>query len=92
MAFKQKGWSGFTQKGEGYMPQTQKNKKGGRDMIPQTELDKMSIEELDDARSTILNNEYSDAKSDNDTSRIKLLEGRMNKLSKKITEKEKNIK
>ena len=61
-------------------------------MIPQTELDKMNIEELDDARSTILNNEYSDAKSDNDTSRIKLLKGRMNKLSKKITEKEKNIK
>jgi len=89
MAFKMKGFSAFT-KNEGYKPQTLKNKQGGRDMIPQTELLKMDLDDLEDAREAIFNNEYSDAKDDNDTSRIKLLEERMAKLDKLIDEKRKN--
>ena len=74
---------------KGYTPQTQRNKQGGRDMIPQTELLKMDLDDLEDSREQIFNNEYSDAKSDNDTSRIKLLEGRLAKLDKLIEEKRK---
>ena len=59
------------------------------DMIPQAELLKMDLDDLEDAREAIFNNEYSDAKDDNDTSRIKLLEGRMAKLDKLIEEKRK---
>ena len=86
MAFKMSGFSAFT-KNEGYKPQTLKNKQGGRDMIPQTELLKMDLESLEMHREAIFNNEYDDAKSDNDTSRIKLLEGRLAKLDKLIDEK-----
>ena len=91
MAFKMAGFSAFTKK-EGYNPQTQKNKQGGRDMIPQTELLKMDLDDLEAHREIIFNNEYSDAKDDNDTSRIKLLEGRLAKLDKLIDEKRSNKK
>ena len=86
MAFKMRGYSAFTKK-EGYMPQTQKNKQGGRDMIPQTKLNKMDLEDLESHREAIFNNEYHDAKDDNDTSRIKLLKGRLTKLDKLIKQK-----
>ena len=86
MAFKMRGYSAFTKK-EGYMPQTQKNKQGGRDMIPQTKLNKMDLEDLEMHREAIFNNEYYDAKDDNDTSRIKLLKGRLTKLDKLIKQK-----
>ena len=89
MAFKMAGFSAFT-KNKGYKPQTLINKIGGRDMIPQTELLKMDLDDLEDAREAIFNNEYHDAKEDNDTSRIKLLEGRLAKLDKLIEEKRKN--
>ena len=78
----------FTKK-EGYKPQTQKNKQGGRDMIPQTEMGKMDLDNLEMHREAIFNNEYSDAKDDNDTSRIRLLEGRIAKLDKLIEQKRK---
>ena len=91
MAFKMKGFSAFTKKTDKeYEPQTQtRGYKGGEhaDMMPQTELLKMDLDDLEDAREAIFNNEYSDAKDDNDTSRIKLLEGRMAKLDKLIDEK-----
>tara|TARA_R110002072_G_C7582856_1_gene502278 strand:+ start:97 stop:510 length:414 start_codon:yes stop_codon:yes gene_type:complete len=74
-------------KDEGYKPQTQKNKQGGRDMIPQTEMSNMDLDDLEDSREAIFNNEYSDAKDDNDTSRMKLLEGRIAKLDKLIDKK-----
>jgi hypothetical protein len=86
MTFKLPGFSPF-KKNEGYKPQTQKNKQGGRDMIPQTKLNKMDLDELEMHREAIFNNEYSDAKSDKDTSRVKLLEGRLTKLDKLIDEK-----
>ena len=56
MAFKMAGFSAFTKK-EGYKPQTQKNKQGGRDMIPQTELLKMDLDDLEAHREIIFNNE-----------------------------------
>ena len=97
MGFKMTGYSPFTKKPEtalykkeGYKPQTLKNKQGGRDMIPQTELSSMDLDDLEDSREAIFNNEYSDAKDDKDTSRIKLLEGRLAKLDKLINEKRKN--
>ena len=61
-----------------------------RDMTPQTELNKMDLDDLEDQREAIFNNDYSDAKDNNDTSRIKLLEGRMDKLDKLIEQKRKN--
>ena len=60
------------------------------DMIPQTELNKMDLEDLEMERENIFNNAYEDAKADNNTSTIKLLEGRMGKLDKLIDEKIKN--
>ena len=60
------------------------------DMIPQTELLKMDLDDLEDHREAIFNNEYDDAKADNNTSRIKLLEGRIAKLDKLIDEKRSN--
>ena len=92
MAFKMKGPSLYKKssaykKNEGYKPQTQKNKQGGRDMIPQTEMSNMDLDDLEDSREAIFNNEYSDAKDDNDTSRMKLLEGRIAKLDKLIDKK-----
>ena len=60
------------------------------DMIPQTELNKMDLEDLEMERENIFNNAYEDAKADNNTSTIKLLEGRMGKLDKLIDEKRKN--
>ena len=68
-------------------PYSKKNKQGGRDMIPQTEMSNMDLNDLEDSREAIFNNEYSDAKDDNDTSRMKLLEGRIAKLDKLIDKK-----
>ena len=87
MAFKLNGWSAFTKKTDKDI--VPRSKAFVRDMIPQTELNKMDLDDLEDAREAIFNNEYEDAKADNDTSRIKLLEGRMAKLDKLIEEKRK---
>ena len=85
MAFKMKGYSAFT-KTEDVTPQS---KAYVRDMTPQTELNKMDLDDLEDQRGMIFNNEYSDAKDSNDASRIKLLEGRMAKLDKLNEQKRK---
>jgi hypothetical protein len=94
MAFKMAGFSAFTKKHDkDIRPQSQRDQAdSGRDMIPQTELLKMDLDDLEAHREIIFNNEYSDAKDDNDTSRIKLLEGRMDKLDKLIEEKRSNKK
>ena len=88
MAFKMAGFSAFTkQTDKDITPET---KTFVSDMIPQAELNKMDLDDLEMHREAIFNNEYSDAKADNNTSRIKLLEGRMAKLDKLIDEKRKN--
>ena len=80
-----KGYSAFTKKEEKeYEPQS---KTFVGDMIPQTELNKMDLEDLEMERENIFNNAYEDAKADNNTSTIKLLEGRMGKLDELIDKK-----
>ena len=85
MAFKMAGFSAFTKKED----KTPQSKTFVGDMIPQTELNKMDLVDLEDARENIFNNAYEDAKADNNTSTIKLLEGRMDKLDKLIEQKRK---
>ncbi len=88
MAFKMAGFSAFTKNGD----ETPQSKAYVRGMTPQTELLKMDLDDLEDQREAIFNNEYEDAKSDNNTGRMKLLEGRMAKLDKLIDEKRSKIK
>ena len=87
MAFKMKGYSAFTKKGD----ETPQSKTFVGDMIPQTELNKMDLEDLEMERENIFNNAYEDAKADNNTSTIKLLEGRMGKLDKLIDKKRQDM-
>ena len=91
MAFKMAGFSAFTKNGDDkdIVP---RSKAFVPDMIPQTELNKMGLDDLEHQREAIFNNEYEDAKSDNNTGRMKLLEGRMAKLDKLIDEKRSKIK
>ena len=88
MAFKMNGFSAFTKKTDKDI--VPRSKAFVDDMIPQTEINKMDLDDLETHREAIFNNEYEDAKADNNTSRIKLLEGRMAKLDKLIDEKRKN--
>ena len=81
------GFSAFTKNDD----ETPQSKAYVRDMTPQTELLKMDLDDLEDQREAIFNNEYEDAKSDNNTGRMKLLEGRMAKLDKLIDEKRSKI-
>ena len=105
MAFKMAGFSAFT-KTTDYKPQSvvdpkdipppsvKKDKASERsrgDITPQTELNKMDLEGLVLERERIFNNDYEDAKADDNTSTIKLLEGRMDKLDKLIDKKRQDM-
>tara|TARA_Y100000004_G_scaffold76445_1_gene86002 strand:+ start:126 stop:425 length:300 start_codon:yes stop_codon:yes gene_type:complete len=85
MAYKQKGWSPFTQKKE-YEPQT-KTSKGDPGMMPQTKRDKVSIGRLEGEIEGIFDNEYMEAKDRGDKSAIKRYERRMLNLKKSIEDK-----
>ena len=84
MAYKQKGWSPFTQKKE-YEPQT-KTSKGDPGMMSQTKRDKASISRLEGEIEGIFDNEYMEAKDRGDKSAIKRYESRLLNRKKSIAE------
>ena len=84
MAFKMR--SPF-KKDEEYEPQTKtRGYKGSEhtDSIPQSVMEKMSVDELEGEMWGIMDNEYMEAKDRNDTSEIVRYESQINKLEKEI--------
>ena len=74
MTFKMKGFSAFTKNGDSkkeQVPQTTTRKTISSDIMPQTEVDKADIDRLEGEIMGIFDNEYSEAKDDNDTAAIK---------------------
>ena len=89
MAFKQKGWSGFTQKKE-YEPQTKyRGYKGSThtDITPQTKLHKMDKDELEGHIEGKFDNEYKEALDSGDKARIKRAEDQMLRYKKELKSK-----
>ena len=86
MAFKMNGFSAFTKKEKtGYTPQTQdKSGRTATDYIPQTQLHKLDSGEIEGYIDAMYENEYSEAVDDGDTSKVKLLMGRMKKYKKEL--------
>ena len=71
-------------------PSVKEDKAGMRsrgDIMPQTEIDKASIDRLEGEIESIYDNAYSEAKDDNDTSAIKRYEKQMLRLKKEIESK-----
>lgn len=86
MAFKMAGFSAFTKPDDKkeQVPQTTTRKSTDTDIMPQTEVDKADIDRLEGEITGIFDNEYSEAKDDNDTAAMKRYENQMLKLSKEI--------
>ena len=91
MAFKLNGWSAFTKKKE-YEPQTKtRGYKGSEhtDSTPQSQMGKMSIDELEGHMYGVMNNEYMEAKDRGDKSEIARYESQINKFKKEIKRRNK---
>ena len=85
MAFKQKGWSAFTQKTEDIIPQSKdKSARTVGDMTPQSQLHKISTDELESRIDATYENEYTEAKDAGDTGKVKVLRDRMKKYKREI--------
>ena len=54
------------------------------DIMPQTEIDKADVDRLEGEITSIFDNQYSEAKDDNDTKAMKRYEKQMLKLRKEI--------
>ena len=89
MAFKMAGFSAFTKPDDKkeQVPQTTTRKSTSSDIMPQTERDKADIGELEGEILSIYDNEYSEAKDDNDTAAIKRYEKTMKKLRNEIIQR-----
>ena len=88
MAFKMAGFSAFTKKEEKeQVPQTITRGDISSDIMPQTERDKASIDELEGEIESIFDNEYSEAKDDNDTAAMKRYEKMMLKIKNEIEDR-----
>ena len=86
MAFKMAGFSAFTKPTDKkeQVPQTTTRKTISSDIMPQAEVDKADIDRLEGEIMGIFDNEYFEAKDDNDTAAIKRYEKQMLKLKKEI--------
>ena len=86
MGFKMKGFSAFTKPDDKkeQVPQTTTRKTTSTDIMPQTEIDKVDTDRLEGEIMGIFDNEYSEAKDDNDTAAMKRYEKQMLKLKKEI--------
>ena len=89
MAYRQAGFSPFTKKKE-YEPQTKtrgyKNSQH-TDSIPQSKMQKMSVDELEGEMHGIMDNEYMEAKDRGDKSEIARYEAQIAKLRKEIAKR-----
>ncbi len=91
MAFKMKGFSAFTKKKE-YEPQTKtRGYKGSQhtDSTPQSQIEKMSVDELEGHMHGIMDNEYMEAKKRGDKSETARYKAQIDKLKKEIKRKKK---
>ena len=81
-----KGFSAFTKPDDKkeQVPQTTTRKTTSTDIMPQTEIDKVDTDRLEGEIMGIFDNEYSEAKDDNDTAAMKRYEKQMLKLKKEI--------
>ena len=95
MAFKQKGWSAFTQKKEyepqtkyrGYKSDTKKGHHTHLDLTPQTKLHKMDEGTLEGHIEGKFDNEYKEALDSGDKTRIKREEDQMLRHKKELESK-----